>query len=107
MVINMTVKPLYKARRPARELPAAPDHLEEPESHLWRGIVEAYDFRDAAELSLLQTALEAHQRMRRCREAIDRDGELVRDRFDAWKPHGLLPHERDARGQFLASMRIL
>ena len=45
--------------------------------------------------------------MRRCREAIDRDGETVVDRFKQVKGHPLLAAERDARAAFLAGMRML
>jgi hypothetical protein len=45
--------------------------------------------------------------MRRCRQAIDRDGEAVRDRWQQLKPHPLLSAERDARAAFLAAFRQL
>jgi hypothetical protein len=58
-------------------------------------------------LALLRTTLEAHQRTRHCREAIDRDGEALADRFGQLKPHPLLAAERDARSAFLAGMKAL
>ena len=103
----MSRKPHFTPPRPSREVPAPPTHLEEPEQALWRELNESHDFEDAASLALLRTALEAHQRARRCREAVDRDGEAVRDRFGQLKPHPLLTAERDARSAFLAGMKAL
>jgi phage terminase small subunit len=93
--------------RPRRTTAAAPDHLEAPEAALWGELLETFALDDAAALALLRTALEAHQRARRCRETVDTDGEAVRDRFGQIKPHPLLAAERDARAAFLAGMRAL
>lgn len=93
--------------RPRRPTPAPPKHLETPERTLWRDLLATYRLDDAGALALLRTALEAHQRARHCRQAIDKDGEAVRDRFEQLKPHPLLAAERDARSAFLAAMRVL
>ncbi len=93
--------------RPKRADAAVPKHLEPPERELWRGLLATFRLEDVASLSLLTTALEAHQRARRCREQVDRDGEAVRDRFGQVKPHPLLTAERDARAAYLAAMRAL
>jgi hypothetical protein len=74
---------------------------------MWRDLTAAHRFDDPASLALLRTTLEAHQRARRCRETIDREGEAVKDRFDQIKPHPLLAAERDARSAFLMGMRAL
>ncbi len=103
----MTAKTPPKPRRPARDLAPPPEHLAAPEADLWCAIVDDYLFADAASLALLAAALEARQRMRRCREAIDHDGETVVDRFKQVKGHPLLAAERDARAAFLAGMRML
>lgn len=73
----------------------------------WKRIVTEYDVTDDGGRLLLQTALEAFDRMRNCQAAIKRDGEMVKDRFDQLKPHPLLPAERDARAQMLAAMKAL
>lgn len=93
--------------RPRRAAPPPPTHLEPPERALWSEVHAAFVLDDAASLALFRSALEAHQRARRCREAIDRDGEAVRDRWNQLKPHPLLSAERDARAAFLAAMRAL
>jgi phage terminase small subunit len=92
---------------PKAKTPPPPSHLERPEKELWRELMESHCFDDAASLALLRTALEAHQRARRCREAVDRNGEAVEDRFGQLKPHPLLAAERDARAAFLSGMRAL
>ena len=88
-------------------LPPPPDHLEPPEAALWAKVVSQFHFSDAASLSLLQAAMEGHQRARRCREIIDRDGEAVADRFGQTKAHPLLHAERDAKTAFYAGLRHL
>ncbi len=97
-----------KPVRPRQARAAAPPkHLEPSERALWRDLVAQFRFDDAASLALLAAAMEARQRGRRCREAVDRDGESMLDRFQQLKPHPLLMAERDARSAFLAAMRQL
>ena len=69
--------------------------------------MELYAFGDGPSQSLLRTALEAHQRARECREAVDRDGMTLPDRFGQLKAHPLLSAERDALAAFLNAMRHL
>ncbi|HET8555487.1 MAG TPA: P27 family phage terminase small subunit [Rhodanobacteraceae bacterium] len=56
---------------------------------------------------LLQTALEAHDRMKSCQAAINRDGESLSDRFGQVKPHPLLAAERDARSAMIQALKSL
>ena len=83
-----------------------PKHLEKPERILWGKIVALYSFDDAA-LALLASAMEAHGRMRRCREIVDRDGEVISDRFGQSKPNPATTIERDARSAFHQAMKML
>lgn len=98
----MTIPP-----RPGAKPVEAPAHLERQEKRMWRDITAANRFEDPASTAMLRTALEAHQRARRCREQVDRDGEAVKDRWDQLKPHPLLAAERDARAAFLSAMKAL
>lgn len=66
-----------------------------------------YGIEDDAGLLLLQTGLEAFDRMRVAQEAIREEGMTVFDRFGQRKAHPLLPAERDARAQMLAALRAL
>jgi hypothetical protein len=61
----------------------------------------------AAALELLDAALQAWGRMRRCRAQIDKDGEAVKDRWGQTRAHPLLIAERGARDSFLKAMRLL
>jgi P27 family predicted phage terminase small subunit len=73
----------------------------------WKRLASEYGIDDDAGLLLLQTGLEAFDRMRGAQEAIQRDGMTVLDRFGQRKAHPLLPAERDARAQMLAALRAL
>lgn len=93
--------------KPGSKVIKAPAHLDVIERQMWRSMQSAHRFDDPASLALLKVAMEAHMRSRRCRQAIDKDGETLPDRFGQIKPHPLLPAERDARAGFLSAMKIL
>lgn len=73
----------------------------------WKRLASEYGIEDDAGLLLLQTGLEAFDRMRVAQEAIREEGMTVFDRFGQRKAHPLLPAERDARAQMLAALRAL
>jgi P27 family predicted phage terminase small subunit len=98
---------VFPGRMRANKSTPPPKHLERQERVLWNQIVGVYKFDDAASRSMLLAAMEAHQRARRCREVIDRDGETVTDRWGQLKPHPILNAERDARAAFIAAMKAL
>jgi hypothetical protein len=95
------------SNRKARKGPPPPPHLEAPERKLWMAITRENHFESEAALALLRSTLEAHQRARTCRETVDREGPIYRDRFNQPKPHPLIAAERDARAAFVAGMRSL
>ena len=84
-----------------------PSHLAEEEQALFKLIVAEFRVDDIGSLQLLTTAMEAHQRCRVCREAIDRDGLTTTDRHGVLIPHPLLRSEGSARQQYLAALRAL
>lgn len=86
---------------------SAPDRLSPEAAEWWASLQGEYGIDDRGGRLLLQTALEAFDRMRECQEAIRRDGPTVMDRFDQAKPHPLLATERDARAQMLAALKAL
>lgn len=88
-------------------VPPPPRNLAKPEREIWKKIVLEHDFSEAAPQAVLATALAAHERARRCRERIDRDGEVSVDRFGAPKSHPLLSAESAAQAQFSRAMRLL
>jgi P27 family predicted phage terminase small subunit len=93
--------------RPVTRLAPVPAHLDETEASLFRRLVQEFAIDDSGSLSLLTVACEAHQRMRRARERIEDEGETVLDRFKQVRAHPLLAVERDARADYLRSMRAL
>lgn len=68
---------------------------------------DEYGISDAAGLLLLQTAMEAFDRLAECQDSIALHGASCTDRFGQLKPHPLLGAERDARGQMLAALKAL
>ena len=85
----------------------APKALSREAKGWWQRLVAEYGLDDEAGLLLLQTALEAFDRMRSAQAAIEKDGASVLDRWGQVKPHPLLAAERDARSGLLQSLRAL
>jgi hypothetical protein len=102
-VVLGNVARLHPARRP----PSPPEHLEEPERQLWIQLTARFEFDDVASLELLNAALEARCRSRRCRISIEKDGEVWLDHHGDLRPHPLLAAERSARAHFLQCVRAL
>ena len=86
---------------------SAPKHLSQDARRIWDQIMDEYQIDDSAGRLLLQTALEAFDRMKSAAARIDADGEAIEDRFGQIKPHPLLPAERDARSQMLSALKQL
>jgi P27 family predicted phage terminase small subunit len=84
-----------------------PSQLEPTEQQLWRDLAANGRLVTPADLALLRSSLESHQRARRCREAIEKDGEATKDRFGQIKPHPLLAAERDNRAAFVKGLIAL
>jgi len=97
--------PLKKSAMNPRR--TAPKGLSTAAKDWWKRLVSQYELDDDAGRLLLETAMQAFDRMRECQAAIERDGPMVRDRFDQRKAHPLLPAERDARAQMLAALKAL
>jgi hypothetical protein len=92
-------------------LAPAPAHLEKPERDLWTSLTRSFKFDDEGSLELLASALEARMRSRRCRIAIDQDGEVWRDaraifgRIRSWPPSVPPAHRSSGACAFCASIR--
>lgn len=87
--------------------PKPPAGLSAESRDWWRRLIAEYAIEDVAGLLLLQSALEARDRMQECQKAITRDGASVLDRWKQIKPHPLLPAERDSRAAMLAALKAL
>ncbi len=74
---------------------------------MWSRMLAEYDLADEAGLMILQTGLEAFDRMRGAQAAILKDGIVVRDRWGQTKPHPAASIERDSRAQYLGALKQL
>lgn len=86
--------------------PRAPRVLSKEAAGLWRTFTAQYDF-DAVKLTVLQTTLEAFDRMRAAQKAIEKDGPVIKDRFDQDKAHPAVVIERDSRAAFMKGLAAL
>jgi len=84
-----------------------PDHLSPDAKGWWHHLQDEYGIDDRAGLLLLQTAMEAFDRMRDAQAAITKDGLTVPDRFGQLKNHPATTVERDARSQLLVALKAL
>ncbi len=73
----------------------------------WSKIIDEFSIDDVAGLLLLQTALEAFDRMRQAQEIIKTDGAAIKDRFDQIKSHPQLTVERDSRAAMIQALKAL
>ncbi len=89
------------------KLPLAPKHLSRECKRLWVAVLNDWQVEDFAGLAILQVGLEARDRAAKCRKQIDREGEVLTDRFGQKKPHPLLAAERDSRSAFLTAIKSL
>lgn len=76
--------------------PVAPEHLSERSTALWGDVVATWPL-ESHQLRLLEEACVALDRSAEAREAIERDGAFVTDRFAQLKAHPGVAVERDAR----------
>jgi P27 family predicted phage terminase small subunit len=86
---------------------SAPKHLSKEAKKIWKEILAEYSIDDAAGLKILRVALESYDRTQAAREAINKDGMTVTDKFNQIKSHPLLPIERDSRAAFLSGLKAL
>jgi P27 family predicted phage terminase small subunit len=90
-----------------KNFPKPPKRLSTEGKAWWRKLVAEYGIEDQAGLLLLQTALEAFDRMRDAQRVVAAEGMTTTDRFGQIKAHGLLTVERDNRAQMLSALRQL
>ncbi|MEQ8226792.1 MAG: P27 family phage terminase small subunit [Rhodospirillales bacterium] len=78
------------------------------EAKRWqRRLTDEYSLDDEAACLLLQTALEAFDRMRDAQRYIKKDGAVVKDRFGQTRAHPAVVIERDSRAAMLAALKAL
>jgi P27 family predicted phage terminase small subunit len=98
---------MVKTKQSAAKTLAPPSHLGAVEKQMWQSIVREHVFDETSGVALLRVTLEAHERARRCREAIDKDGMTFQDKFGQVKIHPLVAAERDARAAFMSGVKAL
>ena len=84
-----------------------PKHLRGDARKMWQRLRADHVIDDAGGLALLQAACEAYQRGQDARDAIDKDGATLPDRFGQVRAHPMCAVERDARAQMIAALRAL
>ena len=89
------------------QTPPPPDSISPEAAVWWTKITGEYEITDPGGALLLQTALEAFDRMRQAQQTIKAEGATLLDRFNQLKPHPSLVAERDSRAQMLQAMKLL
>ena len=85
----------------------APATLSAEARKWWAKLLLEYGIDDPAGLFLLQTSLEAFDRMKEAQRRIKKDGAIIKDRFDQLRAHPAITTERDSRAQMLMAMKNL
>lgn len=76
--------------------PKAPPHLSVEARNWWYEICADWNF-EAADLLILESALEAFDRCREAQEILKKQGIVIRDRYGVQKVHPASSIERDMR----------
>jgi P27 family predicted phage terminase small subunit len=84
----------------------APKHLSAEARGWWDRIMDEFEF-SADGLLLLESGLEAFDRMRQAQAVLDKEGITVTDRFGQAKVHPAALIERDAKGVLLRYLKAL
>jgi len=84
-----------------------PKDLSTEAKRWWRALVADYDSVDEAGLLILQTAMEAHDRMGGAQAIIVEHGAVTQDRWGQLRPNPATTIERDSRAAMLAALKAL
>lgn len=87
--------------------PKTPPDLSAAAKEWWTKLTAEYQLEDAAGLLLLETALQAFDRMHQARELITKHGAVTLDRFDQLRPNPATTIERDSRAAMLGALKAL
>lgn len=74
---------------------------------MWRDFVAEYGIDDVGGRRILETALEAHDRMRAAQRTIRKHGATYQDRFGQPQMHPSVRVERDSRAAWLGALKAL
>ena len=85
----------------------APPGLSASARAWWRKLSTEYQIKDTAGLLLLQTAMQAFDRMNEAAKLISTHGACTQDRFGQLRPNPATTIERDSRAAMLAALKAL
>lgn len=89
------------AKRPA------PKHLSALARAQWKLLMDDYTIQDQAGLLLLQTGMEAYDRMHAAQALITKYGAVTTDRFGQLRSNPATVIERDSRAAMLSALKAL
>jgi len=89
------------------DIPKAPKHLSKEAQRLWGEIIEECDGLDDSQLWLLRGWCEVFDRKEEIRQAINREGVSVVDRWGQTKPNPLLAEEKGCHASMRAYFKHL
>ncbi len=90
-----------------KSTPKTPPGLSAAAKAWWTKLTAEYQLEDAAGLLLLETALQAFDRMHQARDLIAVHGAVTLDRFDQLRPNPATTIERDSRAAMLGALKAL
>lgn len=89
------------------DLPDAPEHLSDEARDLWGKYVVDHNLYDTNQLTHLNTAMEAFDRMRQAQKVVTNDGILVEDSKGKPLPHPAIKIEERARMAMITALAKL
>jgi P27 family predicted phage terminase small subunit len=89
------------------KIPSAPKTLTRESRTWWKRLVTMYRIQDEGGLLMLQTAMEAHERMREAQAVLATEGLFSLDKLGGQTAHPACRIERDSRAQFLQAFKLL
>ena len=84
-----------------------PSYLSKAAKALWAELVEEYGIVDSGGVRTLEAGIPQFDRAEQLRREIKKQGVTITDRFGIPKANPLLAAERDARAQWLATLKQL
>lgn len=83
----------------------APKNLKTEGRKFWRAVLKEFEFEKTHDFELLAQAAECLDRISECREAINKDGLFLRNRYDKPVEHDAAKIERAQKKLFLSIIR--
>jgi P27 family predicted phage terminase small subunit len=87
--------------------PRPPKGISDEAKAWWKAITTEYAVDDEAGLLLLETALQAFDRLRQAQALIAEYGAVTKDRWGQLRPNPACTIERDSRAAMLAALKAL